>query len=206
MKAQIDQLELYLLELEEKYIAPHLDPLQSPEDYQLDVKSFCVLSHAAFEEFLESLTLNVLNEVEKNFTNNLRISYSTLCLLHFKGTDKDVDDDNWKDDDKLYDRLRKQLCEIKSSFSNFIMENNHGIKLKYLKRLLVPLGLDLPTDMKEITSLDNLAKYRGAYAHTSHRKSLLVSPEDAWECVSDVNDMCIKLAKKALGISYYSIH
>lgn len=206
MKAQIDQLEIYLLELEAKYISPHLDPLQSPEDYQLDVRSFCVLSHAAFEEFLESLTLYVLNEVDKNFTNNQRISYSTLCLLHFKGTDKDVDDDNWKDDDRLFDRLRKQISEIKSSFSNFIMENNHGIKLKYLKKLLVPLGLDLPTDMKEVTSLDNLAKYRGAYAHTSHRKSLAVSPEDAWKCVIDVYDMCIRLANKAQRISYYGIH
>ena len=206
MKAHIDQLEMYLLTLEEKYIASHNDPLESPDDYQLDVRSFCVLAHAAFEEFLESLSLYLLNEIESNFTNKQRVSYSSLCLLHFKGTDKDVDDDSWKDSDRLYDRMRKQIDSIKSSFSNYIMENNHGIRLKYLKKLLIPLGLDLPSDMKEISSLDNLAKYRGAYAHTSYRKNLSVAPEDAWKCVQDVYDMCMKLADKACQIHYYKIH
>lgn len=206
MKAHIDQLEMYLLELEEKYINPHIDPLQTPKDYELDVRSFCVLAHAAFEEFIESICIYMLNEIETNFINNQRISYSSLCLLHFKGTDKDVDDDTWNDDDKIFDRLKSQIKDIKSSFSNYIMENNHGIRLKYLKKLLVPLGLNLPSDMKEVTSLNNLAKYRGTYAHTSHRKPLTVSPEDAWNCVSDVYGMCMKLADKARRVSYYSIH
>ena len=184
MKAHIDQLEMYLLELEEKYINPHIDPLQTPKDYELDVRSFCVLTHAAFEEFVEYICIYLLNEIETNFINNQRISYSSLCLLHFKGTDKDVDDDTWNDGEKIFDRLKSQIKDIKSSFSNYIMENNHG----------------------KVTSLNNLAKYRGTYAHTSHRKPLTVSPEDAWHCVNDVYGMCMKLADKARRVSYYSIH
>lgn len=204
MKSYLDNLEIYLLTLEEKYIAPHNDPLESPENYKLDVRSFCVLAHAAFEEFIESLCLYVLNEIEKNFSNKLQVSYSTLCLLHFKGTDKEPDDESWKDSDKLFDRIKSQIDEIKSGFSNFIMQNNHGISLKYLKKLIIPLGIDLPFDIKEITALGNLAQYRGAYAHTSYRKDIVVSPEDAWECVNDVYGMCVKLAKKAVNIKYYS--
>lgn len=206
MKAHLDQLEIYLLSLEEKYITPHNDPLQTPADYQLDVRSFCVLAHAAFEEFLENLSLYVLNEIESNFTNHQRISYSSLCLLHFKGIDKDVDSDNWKDEDRLFDRLKGQIYSIKSSFSKYIMEGNHGIRLKYLKKLLIPLGIDLPSEIQILSSLENLANYRGAYAHTSYRKNLVVSPEDAWKCVQDVYQMCVNLTEKARKISYYSIH
>ena len=205
MRSHIDNLELYLLTISEKFIDSHKDPLEPPDKYKLDVRSFCVLAHAAFEEFLEQLSLYLLNEIETNFVNNLRISYSSLCLLHFKGTDKDPDDDTWTDDDKLYDRLRIQLNEIKSNYSNYIIENNHGINLKYLKKLLIPLGIDLPSNVRDITALQNLAKYRGAYAHTSFRKDFVVSPEDAWNCVNDVYTMCISLARKAMRVSYYSI-
>lgn len=205
MKAHIDKLELYLLTLQEKYIEPHKDPLEPPDNYKLDIRSFCVLAHAAFEEFLESLSLYLLDEIEVNFSLRQRISYSSLCLFHFKGTDKEPDDESWKDDDKLFDRLKNQIDSIKSSYSKYIMENNHGISLKYLKKLLVPLGIDLPSDMKEILALNNLSKYRGAYAHTFYRKDFVVSPEDAWDCVNDVYKMCIKLANKAECVGYYSI-
>lgn len=50
-------LENHVLELLIRYIEPHKDPLQSPNDYDLDVHSFCILSHAAFEEFVEDVTL-----------------------------------------------------------------------------------------------------------------------------------------------------
>lgn len=48
IKDSLDKLELYLLELEEKYIDTHDDPLEDPDKYKLDVRSYCVLSHAAF--------------------------------------------------------------------------------------------------------------------------------------------------------------
>ncbi len=206
MKDNINHLELYLLTLEEKYISPHQNPMESPGEYGLDVKSFCILAHAAFEEFLESLCIHLLDEVEEKFVNTQRVSYTSLCLLHFKGTDKDPDDDNWKDDDRLFDRLRNQIRDIKSSYSKYIVNNNHGINLKYLKKLLVPLGLDLPSDMREISSLDNLAKYRGVYAHTFQRKEVSISPEDAWTYVQDVYRMCMRLADDAKKVHYYAIH
>lgn len=36
----LDKLEIYLLELEDKYIDIHTDPLENPEAYKLDVKVF----------------------------------------------------------------------------------------------------------------------------------------------------------------------
>lgn len=206
IKDSLDKLELYLLELEEKYIDTHDDPLEDPDKYKLDVRSYCVLSHAAFEEFVENICLYTLNEIEDKFINTQRISYSTLCLLHFNGNNKTIDDDSWNDNDRIYDYLLAQLKSIKSVFSKYIVNQNHGVGVKYLKKLLIPLGLYTPLDIKHLTSLDNLTQYRGGYAHTSHRNIRSLAPEDAKTYIRDVYEIMIELANKTRKISYYSIH
>lgn len=206
IQESLDKLELYLLELEDKYIDIHRDPLENPEAYKLDVRSYCVLSHAAFEEFVENVCLYALNEIEDKFVNTQRISYSTLCLLHFNGNNKTIDDDSWNDNDRIYDYLLAQLKSIKSVFSKYIVNQNHGVGVKYLKKLLIPLGLYTPLGIKHLTSLDNLTQYRGGYAHTSHRNIRSLAPEDAKTYIRDVYEIMIELANKTRKISYYSIH
>ena len=44
-------LEDHIAELLIRYIDTHKDTMEHPSDYSLDVHSFCILSHAAFEEF-----------------------------------------------------------------------------------------------------------------------------------------------------------
>lgn len=206
IQESLDKLELYLLELEDKYIDIHRDPLENPEAYKLDVRSYCVLSHAAFEEFVENVCLCALNEIEDKFVNTQRISYSTLCLLHFNGNNKTIDDDSWNDNDRIYDYLLAQLKSIKSIFSKYIVNQNHGVGVKYLKKLLIPLGLYTPLDIKHLTSLDNLTQYRGGYAHMSHLNIRSLAPEDAKIYIRDVYEIMIELANKTRKISYYSIH
>lgn len=53
-------------------------------DYNLDVHSFCILCHAAFEEFLEDVTLYSVDKIEREFNSKLRkFSFATFCFLHF---------------------------------------------------------------------------------------------------------------------------
>ena len=187
LKESLDKLDAYLAELECQYIDPHKDPLEIPERYKLDVRS-------------------TLAEIVDQFKNSQCISYSTLCLLHFHGNAKVIDDDTWKHDDRVYDYLLKQLENIKSDFSKYIMIQNHGVGLKYLKKLLVPLGLYVPLDVKNFTALENLSQSRGGYAHTSHRNVRSLSPEDAKTQVQDVHEIMVALIERAKKISYYSIH
>lgn len=90
-------LENHVLELLIRYIEPHKDPLQSPNDYDLDVHSFCILSHAAFEEFVEDVTLYSVDKIETEFNSiNRKFSYATLCLLHFDEHQKKIaEENNW---------------------------------------------------------------------------------------------------------------
>ena len=122
IKEAQDQLELYLLMIEEKYLQSHIGTMEQPSDYMFDVRSYCILCHAAFEEFIESICLNLLQDVFDNFINNQRVSYSTLCLLHFQCEADELNDDNWADDQKLYDYIRNKLNKIKKTFSNYVME------------------------------------------------------------------------------------
>lgn len=202
----LNQLEFYLLEVEEKYLESHIGTIESPNEYMFDVKSYCILCHAAFEEFVESVCLFLMNELSDNYINKQRISYSTLCLLHFEGNSEDVNENNWKDNQRLYDYFKNKLGNIKNSYSTFVMEKNHGVGLKYLKKLLVPIGIDIPQDPVQQNSLKQLADFRGGYAHTSRRVLTTLSPEDAKKYVYDVYNMMKGIANKARHVHYYSIH
>lgn len=205
IKSSFDELELYLLELEENYIDTHQDPMETPDDYKFDVRSYCVLSHAAFEEFVENVCVYVLDKVVDEFELNKKISISSLCLMHFKSGDTHtyIDDDKWKNSDRIYDYLLGQFKKIKDDFSKYIMTKNHGVGLKYLKQLLIPLGIDIPLDPIHQTALDQLTKFRGSFAHTSHRAIRHISPNDARVYVYDVYDYMQSLAKTTENITYY---
>ncbi len=201
-----NQLELYLLEVEDKYLKSHLGSIESPNDYMFDVKSYCILCHAAFEEYMENICIVLLQEVWENFIFHQRYSYSTLCLLHFKGDAEDIDDENWGDNQRMFDYIKEKLKTIKNTYSIYLMSNNHGVSMKYLKKMLIPLGLDIPLNPIWQNSLTQLAKFRGGYAHTSKRVATTLSPEDANKYVYDVYDMMIDITSKARHIHYYSIH
>lgn len=202
----LNQLELYLLEVEEKYLKTHLGTTEIPSEYMFDVKSYCILCHAAFEEFVENICFALMNELSENYILHQRISYSTLCLLHFEGNAEDVNEDNWNDNQRLFDYFKNKLGIVKSSYSKFVMEKNHGVGLKYLKKLLIPIGLDIPQDPVQQNSLKQLANFRGGYAHTSRRVATTLSPEDALRYVYDVYAMMKEIATKARHVHYYSIH
>lgn len=51
----IERLENRLLDIELKFIGQHTDPSEPAAKYALDVQSYAVLCHAAFEEFAETL-------------------------------------------------------------------------------------------------------------------------------------------------------
>lgn len=75
----------YVRTLESAFIAKHLaNPLAGPSDYDYDVKSFCILCHAALEDFAETLALKVMAHAIEQFTLTHTLSESLITLLHFK--------------------------------------------------------------------------------------------------------------------------
>lgn len=206
--AEVDKLytdvNSYITKLETTYLVKHIaDKTSSPTDYDTDVKSFCILSHAAIEEFSETVAITVMNKTVDNFVNHHKVTESLVTLMHFKSKGEGFLAKS-EDEDKItivssYDYIRERLAEIKDRFSQEVI-NNHGASLKYLKQLFMPVSVDVPVDPTLLNSLKLLAKERGSYAHKFLEKGAIkksIAPEDAKKIVSDCLKLCYEIKEKA---------
>jgi hypothetical protein len=206
--ADIDKLytdvDGYIRQLEATYLAKYIaDKTSSPTDYDNDVKSFCILSHAAVEEFSETVAITVMNKTVENFIIHHKVTESLVTLMHFKSNGEGFLAKS-EDDDKItivssYDYIRERLAEIKDRFSKEVF-NNHGASLKYLKQLFMPVSVDVPSDPTLLNSLKLLAKERGSYAHKFLEKGAIkksIAPEDAKTIVTDCLKLCFEIKEKA---------
>jgi hypothetical protein len=202
---QYSMLSEYLTKIEAKFLTLHIaDPLSGPDAYDLDVKSYCVLCHAAFEEFIEKTVLNVMSQSIEIYSQEQKISKPIISLMHFKGKHNDYIEENSKisssnDIESFFEYTRKKLVDIKSAFSKEI-NDNHGVSLKYLRKLLIPVAIDIPKDPNWSNSLEQLTNARGAYAHKfleQNRIKQSIAPEDAKRYVQDCLDLCEEINNRA---------
>ena len=126
--------------------------------------------------------------------------------MHF---DKDVsslsDIKRWDSSNTLNDYLESRLKERKSELSKYATQDNHGIDVRYLIKLLLPIGIDIPHDVNQLNSLEKLKNVRGTFAHSYARKMNPMAPEDAEHVVFDVLEMVKDIKNKALNMSYYLV-
>ncbi len=164
----------------------------------LCLSAYVVLSHAAFEEYFEDLAIWALDAAVEDWRHgNIRQAAVTL-VLHLG---KPFPVDEHSSPTGAYDRVREELDRLKPPFSRFITKDNHGMSLKYLKKLFYPLGVDIPNDVRMMASLDTLAGLRGALAHTSTRGAKKhLDPRDTIEIVNDCLDLAEAMKNRVLAI------
>ena len=204
MGKDLKELEQHLERLKEIYIDPNStsDDLipDNQESISMDVRSYIILSHAAFEEYIESLGISLVGKIGEKWSMHHEMSISTLCLLsYFKVLPKVEDVTKCQ-----YDVIREGIDNAKSQYSKMV-NNNHGVGAKYLKNILLPVGVDVPADL-ENGSLDTLVTYRGEYAHLFRpsKKALKPkSPKDAATMVSDVLQLMKNIESSASKIVYF---
>jgi RiboL-PSP-HEPN len=190
-------LESQLQKLERRFVRPHLPlpPTSNPSDYDLDVRAYCVLCHAAFEQYIEDLCLQLMIDavdcwIETRFTTN-----TLLALLAFAPEiEPDLKESN--PERSFFDYIRSAANERKGSFSRFLW-NNNGVSSQHLRQMLLPVGLNVPDNARWLGSLKQLAKQRGEQAHRGHVKTV-PSPEAAVEWVDDCLEMCGHIRNKAI--------
>lgn len=194
-----NQTKSHIESLEKRFLESHLNNvLANPDDYDFDVKSFCILCHAAFEDFIETISLKVMNLTIENYITDQKVTKTLVTLLHFKSSDNNYLEDI-KSMDNLYNYIRKNLNDVKKKFSSEIY-NNHGISLKYLRQLLLPIGIDIPEDANLRNSLELLANERGSYAHKFRDKEVFkksIEPEKAKTIINDCLLLFCQIKDKA---------
>jgi hypothetical protein len=201
----IGDLKSEIKSLEKRFLDPWLpaQPGQLPSDFEYDVKAYCVLAHAAFEEFVEevsslALKLGLDSWWEKKF------SLILVSLISTYGLKIKVMDSEDKMQDRVTDQIREGISECKKKHSA-IIKNNHGFSLKYLRAILTPVGIDIPESVKLLESLNELAEARGSFAHSKAQRALYgriekaarpMVPEKAKETVNDCLELCSVIFKR----------
>lgn len=199
-------LESYIQRIKLKFIKQYLPtkPGVTPDDYKDDVKAFCLLSHALFEDYFEKIALTVMEESIERYINKTEITKPLLTLLSYSDTrmpieekiDKRVRFDSNK---KAFDRIKEVLKETKSQISAEI-ERNHGMSIKYLPYIFLPVHISIPSDTIILGSIAELAKARGEYAHG--RADYTISPEKSEEIVNDCLRLCESVKLQAIDNLY----
>lgn len=195
-------LEDYINELEEKFIKPFIptDSSVSPKEYEHLVKAYSILCHAAFEEYFEEVAFKVMDfgiTHWLNKTHTVKTTETLITLVCYYGLKLKIDENENNPETPVRDYLRKIFEEVKRKFSKDIREN-HGISLKYLRKLMLPVALDIKKDVILLNSLQQLASERGAYAHKRVIQRVL-PPEDAKKIVNDCLTLCDDVKNKAIG-------
>lgn len=191
-------LQRFVREIDARYLAPHtqtttLAPPARAEE--LDVAAFAVLAHGALENFVEGLALYVVARVQTNWLRN-RLSRSTVALL--RGAS--LGSDPASEARSVFDQIRIAIDEAKESHS-LRVGKNHGIAIKHLRRLLLPVGVDVPSDPNLVGALDVLVKVRHDWAHQyRYGARTSRSATDVRQTVQDCLVLAERLCQNAVAL------
>jgi hypothetical protein len=193
------ELTAYVTELAEKFVDRHIpaDPSAPPDTYAYEVKAYCILSHAAFEEFIEAAALGVADYATKQWLSQRKVSDVIIALLCCHGVNLNISDKDNPPKGTPFDYLCPVIENAKASFSK-VIHKNHGVSIPYLRSLLIPVAIEITQDVTQLDSLMKLAEGRGNYAHKGRVKGVL-APEDAKQYVQDVLALCDDIRAKAMG-------
>lgn len=210
VKSLQDDLGSEIASLKKRFIERWLpaDPNLGPEAFEHDVKAFCVLAHAVFEEFAEELSLLAMESARLAWRSR-RFSHGTIALLcGYKRTVEFVDND-FEDQQRVRDQVESGIERCRASH-NYTISQNHGFSRAYLRSLFTPVGVDVPDDASLLQSLSELAEARGSFAHSransahfGKRRSARrpMTPERAQEIVEGSLLLCEALARRVSSLT-----
>ncbi|WP_172332545.1 HEPN domain-containing protein [Mangrovicoccus sp. HB161399] len=136
--------------------------------HHLKVQSYILLTHAAFEEYLEEIAKRLVNESVSNFLTTKKINSCVASLVAFETVAQFSEETSRKS-------IRKEVVENLNTFvaiakRNYLrdVKDNHGIKIKDQKKILLSVGID-PEEVDTVTAsaMDAFGEKRGGVAHTS---------------------------------------
>ena len=183
------------------YVHTRSGQLSVPDEFEFEVKSFCVLFHASLEAFIEGVAFHIFKDAKNKLENEGCITKSLFSLFMYTPSFCHEIKKGETSFETVVNRARTILGERGESYINELLDNNHGAGKWYLKNILMRLGVDISPNWEELQALDKLVDARGEYAHwdINHRRRKarpkVVSPDDAEEYFLD----CLRLARKIVA-------
>ena len=97
----------YLEEIENKLLSKHINnPESGPDDYEFDVKSYCILAHSALEEYFEKIAHVILDKCIYEWYKYRNITEPLLTLVSYSRKRLVINGDNNYSDVRIFDLLR----------------------------------------------------------------------------------------------------
>lgn len=209
----LDNLKEIYEKLRGRYIEKHIqNPSSTEDEFSLDVKSFCILLHAALEDYIEGISIFSCTAALEKYVNEGVATLPLIFSLHHSGVlksrvkEKDIINAIPKSHD---DFIKDSAGEVRGYIVNNAISNN-GINLKYLNEMLHLIGIHFDTSSPNFHDWVSLADFRGDYAHAvifNHGKkpalNKVLSPESADQkgesCILFAEELCDS-AKRSLQI------
>lgn len=134
--------------------------------HHLKVQSYVLLAHAAFEEYLESLSEAIVKVSVDRYNAGRTINECIMGLIVFETIAQfDKQSSRKAIKSEVVKKLDQFVNVARVNHSNHV-SNNNGVKGKDQKALFFPLGID-PEDVDAATyaALDAFGTKRGGIAH-----------------------------------------
>lgn len=168
----------------------------SPAAY-IKARGFVVLAHSVLEDYLEGMSLEVVDGAIKRWDADDRARTALVALLRYTSNSKvpeKFDGGPWG--------IRTAVKASRREFRGWVEQNN-GIKEKDILRLLLPTGLkesDMGTswlaDMSELGSLRGRVAHKGMPPGATHP----VDPKDATDTVEKVLPTLCRIDSKLIAL------
>jgi hypothetical protein len=149
-----------------RQIASRMDGNQVQSDlHALKIRSYIILSHAAIEEYLESLSREIALKSISLLKDENFVSYSLLALIsHYKSKFPQtfvVPASSHILRSTLADLSDQAIMKHEKA-----IDDNHGIRAKSVNNLFYPIGVDADRGYPGLVpALDTFGLKRGRYAH-----------------------------------------
>lgn len=172
----------HLADLRRQFIVVRQPPVYSGAEHNR-AKAFVILSHAALEDYLEGIVLEVVDSCLRSFSRDFIPRTSLLALLTYAAVADPPEafpGGRWG--------IRGHLQDSRQSLRHWT-EKNNGLKAKDVLRLMLPVGIkesDLGSTW--LQHMDELGELRGRMAHKANLPGAQapLDPQDALEAVSRV--------------------
>lgn len=153
----------------QRHLLPKLSSTGSYTDAEYDgTRAYIALVHAEIESFLEKRCKDVAAAAKTRWfvnrsINGIIFSVYTMCYSGWAELEGDSGLPKLSKKTDVEDRITSSIQQY-----THVVDSNHGIKEKYLKKLLVPLSIRLTDlDPNWIIEMSNFGGLRGQIVHMS---------------------------------------
>lgn len=192
MSTRFLEMRERLTELRRHMLPEKFSPTGEYSDQQLDwARGYRLLVHAEIESYLEDIAREAVTTAIREWKKNKKPTMILLAFLAAFHSGWGTGDERENED---IVKLAKARSRVKDSVNEAIdaaqkqyiacVRDNHGVREKNFKRLILPLGVDVDElDGTWLTNLDNFGACRGETAHNTKKATGLISPEDEYNTV-----------------------